>query len=180
LCSSCSAEFRAARELATDITVRPYLIALGYLLGEFTDFQHLGNFNRLYLAHLVFGAEAVETAMDAVAAVADRGGNRGQNREDGRYRLPGVLAQAHRPAQSLQTHMFMRQQNGQHLMNRGLVRSKVAVDSSRRRKGLRTRAPCPSPCPSPCTETVSGHAHPRAVLRGPEHHAAALQHRALQ
>ncbi|WP_229882595.1 tyrosine-type recombinase/integrase, partial [Streptomyces alanosinicus] len=94
LCCSSSAEFRAAQELPTDTTVRPYLIALGHLLGDFTDFQHLGNFNRLYLAQLVFGTEAVEAAMDEVAVVADRWGYRSQNREDGRYRLPGVLAQA--------------------------------------------------------------------------------------
>ncbi|MGW9032507.1 tyrosine-type recombinase/integrase [Streptomyces sp. NPDC055722] len=94
LCSSSSAKFRAAQELPTDTTVRPYLIALGYLLGGFADFQHLGNFNRLHLAQLVFGAPAVEEAMNEVAVVADRWGYRSQNREDGRYRLPGVLAQA--------------------------------------------------------------------------------------
>ncbi|MET8331084.1 hypothetical protein [Streptomyces sp. NPDC005181] len=59
LCCSSSAEFRTAQELPTDTTVRPYLIALCHLLGGFTDFQHLGNFNRLYLAQLVFGTEAV-------------------------------------------------------------------------------------------------------------------------
>ncbi|WP_405878383.1 hypothetical protein OG762_06785 [Streptomyces sp. NBC_01136] len=40
------------------------------------------------------GAEAVATAMDVVAVVADRWGYRSRNREDGRYQLPGVLAQA--------------------------------------------------------------------------------------
>ena len=39
-------------------TVRPFLVALAYLLGGFTGFHHLGNFNRLHLAGLVFGADA--------------------------------------------------------------------------------------------------------------------------
>jgi hypothetical protein len=39
--------------------VRPFLVALGYLLGGFASFQHLGNFNRLHLACLVFGDGAV-------------------------------------------------------------------------------------------------------------------------
>ncbi|MFC7303200.1 tyrosine-type recombinase/integrase [Streptomyces monticola] len=94
LCAGGSTEFREAQELSTDSATRPYLLALGYLLGGFTDYQHLGYFNRLYLAQLVFGTEHVEAAMEKVAVVADRWGYRSQNREDGRYRLPGVLAQA--------------------------------------------------------------------------------------
>ncbi|EST27645.1 hypothetical protein N566_23255 [Streptomycetaceae bacterium MP113-05] len=94
LCAGGSTEFRGSQELATDTTTRPYLLALGYLLGGFTDYQHLGHFNRLYLAQLVFGSEPVETAMEQVAVIAHRWGYRSQNREDGRYRLPGVLAQA--------------------------------------------------------------------------------------
>ena len=45
-----SQAFRAAQPLPTETTVRPFTIALGYLLGRFSDFQHLGNFNRLQLA----------------------------------------------------------------------------------------------------------------------------------
>ena len=45
--------------------MRPFLIALAWLLGGFTDFQHLGAFNRLHLARLVFGAEPVEQALPA-------------------------------------------------------------------------------------------------------------------
>ena len=94
LCSTGSIAFRAAQRLPTDTATRPFLIALGYLLGGFTDFQHLGYFNRFHLAQLLFGPEAVDAAMAEVAVVADRWGYRSQNREDGRYRLPGVLAQA--------------------------------------------------------------------------------------
>ena len=50
LCSTGSTAFRTAQELPTDTATRPFLIFLGYLLGGFTDFQHLGSFNRLYLA----------------------------------------------------------------------------------------------------------------------------------
>ncbi|MEU5185403.1 tyrosine-type recombinase/integrase [Streptomyces olivoreticuli] len=94
LCSTGSTAFRTAQQLPTDTATRPFLISLGYLLGGFTDFQHLGNFNRLHLAQLLFGTEALDAAMDEVAVIADRWGYRSQNREDGRYRLPGVLAQA--------------------------------------------------------------------------------------
>ncbi|WP_225446702.1 site-specific integrase [Streptacidiphilus sp. PB12-B1b] len=94
LCSTGSTAFRTAQELPTDTATRPFLISLGYLLGGFTDFQHLGHFNRLHLAQLLFGPEAIEAAMGEVAVVADRWGYRSHNRDDGRYRLPGVLAQA--------------------------------------------------------------------------------------
>jgi hypothetical protein len=50
LCGSSAAQFLAARTLPTERTVRPFLVALAYLLGGFTSFQHLGNFNRLHLA----------------------------------------------------------------------------------------------------------------------------------
>ena len=73
--------------------MRPFLVALAYLLGGFTGFQHLGMFNRLHLARLVFGAEAVDAALSEAAAVLDRWGYRSQVR-DGEYRLPGVLGQA--------------------------------------------------------------------------------------
>ena len=94
LAGTSSAQFRAAQLLPTETTVRPFVVALGYLLGEFTEFQHLGAFNRLHLAQLIFGTAPVETAMGQVAEVTRRWGYRSQTREDGRYRLPGILAQA--------------------------------------------------------------------------------------
>jgi len=94
VCGPSAQAFRAAQPLPTDTTVRPFTIALAYLLGGFSDYQHLGNFNRLQLAQMVFGDEPIQQALGQAAAVMDRWGYLGQTREDGRYRLPGILAQA--------------------------------------------------------------------------------------
>ena len=93
LAGSSSRAFLDGQALPTETTVRPFLVALAYLLGGFSDFQHLGMFNRLHLAQLVFGAGHVEAALSEATAVLDRWGYRSQVR-DGEYRLPGVLAQA--------------------------------------------------------------------------------------
>ena len=93
LAGSGSREFLDSQALPTETAVRPFLIALAYLLAGFTDFQHLGMFNRLHLAQLVFGSEAVNTAMSETAAILDRWGYRSQARDAG-HQLPGVLAQA--------------------------------------------------------------------------------------
>jgi integrase len=94
LCGPSSEAFRAAQPLPTESNVRPFVIALGYLLGEFSDFQHLGNFNRLHLADLIFGADAVEASAREAGTVLQRWGYLSQASEDGRYQLPGVLSQA--------------------------------------------------------------------------------------
>jgi hypothetical protein len=88
LAGSGSKGFLDAQTLPTEKAVRPFLVALAYLLAGFSDFQHLGMFNRLHLAQLVFGG----AAMGEVTAVFNRWGYRGQVR-DGEYRLPGVLGQ---------------------------------------------------------------------------------------
>ena len=93
LAGSGSREFLDSQALPTETAVRPFLVALAYLLAGFTDFQHLGMFNRLHLAQLVFGAGAVEAATGEATAVLDRWGYRSQVR-DGEYKLPGVLGQA--------------------------------------------------------------------------------------
>ena len=62
LAGSGSREFLDSQALPTETAVRPFLVALAYLLAGFNDFQHLGMFNRLHLAQLVFGTEAVEAA----------------------------------------------------------------------------------------------------------------------
>jgi hypothetical protein len=93
LAGSGSTEFLHSQALPTEKAVRPFLVALAYLLAGFTEFQHLGMFNRLHLAHLVFGPEAVDAATSEAAAVLDRWGYRSQVR-DGGHQLPGVLAQA--------------------------------------------------------------------------------------
>jgi integrase len=93
LAGSGSREFLGSQALPTEKAVRPFLVALGYLLAGFSDFQHLGMFNRLHLAQLVFGTEAVDAATGEATAVLDRWGYRSQVR-DGEYKLPGVLGQA--------------------------------------------------------------------------------------
>jgi integrase len=93
LAGSSSKEFLDSQVLPTETAVRPFLIALAWQLAGFSDFQHLGMFNRLHLAQLVFGAGHVGAALDEATAVLDRWGYRSQVR-DGEYKLPGVLAQA--------------------------------------------------------------------------------------
>ena len=72
--------FLAERSLPTETTVRPFVVALAYLLAGFDRFEQLGTFNRLHLATLVFGADAVEGSITEVAATLDAWG----------YRIPGV------------------------------------------------------------------------------------------
>lgn len=69
-----------------------FLIALAYLLGDFAEFQHIGAFNRLYLADLVFRPDPVSSATDQAAMVAEGWGYRAQTRHDGRQRQPGTTA----------------------------------------------------------------------------------------
>ena len=54
LCGTSAREFITAQTPPSESTVRPYVVALAYLLGEFTDFHRLGTFNRLHLACLIF------------------------------------------------------------------------------------------------------------------------------
>jgi integrase len=92
LCASSAEAFVAARVTPTETTVRPFLVALGYLLGNFDDFQLLGTFNRLHLAHLVFGATAVEDSLREATQTLNRWGYRGVL--SGKHRLRGGLSQA--------------------------------------------------------------------------------------
>ncbi|OAN36768.1 hypothetical protein [Mycolicibacterium iranicum] len=59
LCGASAREFISAQPLPTDPTVRPFVVALAYLLGGFSDFHLLGTFNRLHLACFIFGEPAV-------------------------------------------------------------------------------------------------------------------------
>jgi integrase len=89
----CSAEaFTAARELPTETTVRPFVIALGYLLSGFDAFEQLGTFNRLHLAGLVFGAEMVDQSLREAGTVLEQWGYRSVL--SGKHRLRGVFSQA--------------------------------------------------------------------------------------
>jgi hypothetical protein len=92
LCGSSAAEFLAARTLPIERTVRPFLVAMGYLVGGFTGFHHLGNFNRLHLAGLVFGQEQVEESIAQAAGILDQWGYQDPLRV--RHRLRGIFSQA--------------------------------------------------------------------------------------
>lgn len=85
-------EFLAARTLPTETTVRPFLVALACLLGDFDQFQHLGTFNRLHLTQLVFGAGAVEASFGRVAETLEQWGYR--DSPAAKHQLRGVISQA--------------------------------------------------------------------------------------
>jgi integrase len=91
LCGASAEVFLAARVTPTETTVRPFLIAVGYLLGDFDGFHLLGTFNRLHLARLVFGSATVENAMSTATQILDRWGYRGALSQ--RHHLRGGLAQ---------------------------------------------------------------------------------------
>jgi integrase len=84
-------EFLAARALPTETTVRPFVVALAYLLGDFDHFEQLGTFNRLHLAKLVFDAEVVEASISEATGTLDRWGYRGVLQ---RHQLRGAFSQA--------------------------------------------------------------------------------------
>ena len=92
LCCSSAEEFIAARTVPTETTVRPLLVAVGYLLGGFSDVQELGTFNRLHLAQLVFGTPAVERSMRQAGEILDQWGYRGVLTASSRWR--GAVSQA--------------------------------------------------------------------------------------
>lgn len=92
VCGSSAEAFVAAQALPTETTVRPFVIALGYLLGGLDAFDRLGTFNRLHLAGLVFGAEAIEESLREAGTVLQGWGYRSVL--SGRHRLRGVVSQA--------------------------------------------------------------------------------------
>lgn len=92
LCGGSAEQFRAARLTPTEDTVRPFLVAIGYLLGRFDEFHLLGTFNRLHLAQLVFGAAAVEEAVRRAGEVLDGWGYRSML--TAQHRTRGVFSQA--------------------------------------------------------------------------------------
>jgi integrase len=91
LCGANAEEFSGARALPTETTVRPFLVAIGYLLGGFTGFHQLGNFNRYHLACLVFGPGRVEQSLCQASEVLGQWGYRGPLHPG---QLRGVFSQA--------------------------------------------------------------------------------------
>ncbi|PZS19233.1 MAG: hypothetical protein DLM60_10510 [Pseudonocardiales bacterium] len=67
------------------------LVALDYGLGGFTDFQHLGTFNRLHLARMVYGAGPVGESLRRAGEVLDQWGCRATHTKS---RWRGALSQA--------------------------------------------------------------------------------------
>lgn len=92
LCAPSTEQFLAAAQVPTEASVRPFLIALGYLLGGLGDLEQLGTFNRRHLARLVFGADALEDALGRTGQVLDQWGYRGVLTDASRWR--GMLSQA--------------------------------------------------------------------------------------
>jgi hypothetical protein len=91
LLAASAEEFLQARALPTEIAVRPLLVALAHGLAGFTDFQHLGTFNRLHLARLVYGADPVAQSLRRAGEVLDQWGYCGARTTS---RWHGALSQA--------------------------------------------------------------------------------------
>lgn len=92
LCGASAEAFLADRVTPTETTVRPFLVALGYLIGGFDGFHLLGTFNRLHLAQLLFGDTAVQTSLRMATQTLDGWGYRGALNHQ--HRLRGGLSQA--------------------------------------------------------------------------------------
>ncbi|MDZ7578637.1 MAG: site-specific integrase [Candidatus Nanopelagicales bacterium] len=92
LCCGSAQEFRGRRTTASATATRPFVIALGAVIGGFTAVERLGTFNRLHLAQLVFGSDAVSESMRRAGEVLDRWGYRGVLTDSSRWR--GALSQA--------------------------------------------------------------------------------------
>jgi len=75
-----------------DGTIRPYVTSYAYVLGNFTDFHYLGNFDKLPVAWRVFGRATVDDAIRRIGDVLGAWGYRiGRAHDD---RLPTVICQA--------------------------------------------------------------------------------------
>ena len=92
LCGGSAREFMTSQPLPTESTVRPFVVALAYLLGGFSDFHRLGMFNRLHLACMIFGEPAVEESLCRASEVLDRWGYR--DSLGAKHRMRGVFSQA--------------------------------------------------------------------------------------
>ncbi len=71
-----------------DATVRPYMVAMAYVLDCFSAFQLLGSFNRLTLATRVFGPQLLEEAMQQILTVLHGWGYHETNSRD---KYPGLI-----------------------------------------------------------------------------------------
>jgi integrase len=92
LCGGSAREFVNAQTSPAESTVRPYLVALAYLLGGFTDFHRLGMFNRFHLACLIFGEPVVGESLQRAGEVLEGWGYR--DSAGVKHRMRGVFSQA--------------------------------------------------------------------------------------
>ncbi|MGK2880000.1 MAG: tyrosine-type recombinase/integrase [Mycobacterium sp.] len=92
LCGGSAREFVNAQTSPAESTVRPYVVALAYLLGGFTDFHRLGMFNRFHLACLIFGEPAVGESLQRAGEVLEGWGYR--DSAGVKHRMRGVFSQA--------------------------------------------------------------------------------------
>lgn len=72
-----------------DAAVRPYAVAIAYLLDCFAAFHLLGGFNRMALANRVFGPKLVRQAVDPVMATLREWGYQSARRTDN---FPGMVS----------------------------------------------------------------------------------------
>jgi integrase len=72
-----------------DGAVRPYMVAIAYLLECFSAFELLGAFNRISLATRLFGPTRVQGAVGRVTQVL---GGWGYQSADNRDKLPGLIS----------------------------------------------------------------------------------------
>ena len=88
------AQFRSTRPgRRIDGTIRPYVLALAYLLCGFTAFSALGRFNRVAFSHRVFGRAVVEAEIQRLGDILGGWGYRFVGDSDGNgARLPTMLA----------------------------------------------------------------------------------------
>jgi integrase len=92
VCGGSAREFETAQPLPTESTVRPFVVALAYLLGGFTDFHRLGTFNRFRLACLIFGESDVEQSLRTTGETLQRWGY--CDVMDAKHRMRGGVSQA--------------------------------------------------------------------------------------
>ena len=127
--------FKAAEPRWATGTVRPYVLALGYLLSGVDSLHRLGAFNRVELAYKIFGQEAVDHSVHQVVdTLAGWGYRIGPGRG---YLVPSVLCQLllHNRSpllQDLSTEVFCEQRydpDTPRLQARGLFAIQKAVAS---------------------------------------------------
>jgi hypothetical protein len=82
--------FRQAYPQWLEPSVRPYMVAIAYLLDCFSAFHLLGRFSRIALAHRVFGSVAVQQAVAPIMATLREWGYQSARRTNN---FPGLICE---------------------------------------------------------------------------------------